>query len=183
MPQIWLCSQLPVRIISLTSFKFQKSELSKIPILHLSITLTFKCEKVFLSMFLKVFTLPTLQQTFWNFLKVWSISLGRKVKRKFYLYQIGLQMFYFTAIFRSIKLSSFLNSKTTLNINKLISNKVPSNKKCACIYRTLQEEKYKRNKGKFKKVLNCTFTTIGETAIVANSIITVINMIIKPHYI
>ena len=93
-------------------------------------------------------------------------------------------MFYFTVIFKSIKLHSFLNSKTTLNINKLLSSKVPSNKKCACIYRTLQEEKfYKRNKGKVKKVLNCTFTTIGETATVANSIITVINMIIKPYYI
>lgn len=30
-PQIWLCSHLPVRITSVTSFKFQKSELPKTP--------------------------------------------------------------------------------------------------------------------------------------------------------
>lgn len=46
-PQIWLCSHLPVRIISVTSLKFHKSELSKIPHTYLSITLTFKYGKGF----------------------------------------------------------------------------------------------------------------------------------------
>lgn len=116
--------------------------------MHLSITLTVKWGKGFSRnlMFLKLLILPTLQHTFQNFLKVWSIPLWRKVGRKFNLYQIRLQMFY-SSLYPFSEASnshSFLNCKATMHINKLISNKVSSNKKCACIFRTLYEEKYKR---------------------------------------
>lgn len=155
--------------------------------MHLSITLTVKWGKGFSLnlMFLKLLILPTLQHTFQNSLKVWSIPLWRKVGRKFNLYQIRLQMFYSSLyLFPEASNShSFLNCKATMNINKLISNKVSSNKKCACIFRTLYEEKYKRDRWKFKTVLNCTLIITGECkrrAKLANSIIMLTN-VTKPH--